>query len=170
MQKGRGCYYKSMYRYRWWVGGIVGCALGALAIFVWQSGQPKSLLPAGVAQKIHGFSPYFYKNIPAGYTADLKHLVYDNGVLMVSLTKDGASPIVLTEQAAANLSADDLQQNGEPVQNTVAAASINNVEGRFVGTMFAKNEHTLILLTSTSNNDAAKSDITALLRGLQPLR
>jgi len=159
-----------MYRYRWWVGGIIGCVLGLLAIFVWQSSQPKSLLPADVAQKIHGFTPYFYKSIPAGYTADLKHLVYDNGVLMVSLTKDGGSPVVLTEQAATNLSTQDLQQNGEPVQNTAASASINDVEGRFVGTMYAKNDHTLILLTSTSNTDAAKSDITLLLRALQPLR
>lgn len=168
---GRGWYYKSMYRYRWWMAGIVGCILVLLGILAWQSSQSQSLLPANIAQKIHGFTPYFYKKFPAGYTADLKRIVYDNGVLMVSLTKDGGSPVVITEQAiSANLSMQSLQQNGEAVQNTAAPASINDVEDRFVGTMIAQNDHTLILITATSNDDAVKSDITLLLRGLQPLR
>lgn len=159
-----------MYRYRWWFAGIIVCVLGALVFWGWQWSQPQSLLPTDIAQKIHGFTPYFYKNVPAGYTVDLKSIVYDNGVLMVPLTKGGGSPIILTEQAvSAKLSAQDLQQNGESVAGTVATATINNVEGRFVGTMLVQNNHTLILMSASSNNDAVKDDLTSLLRGLQTI-
>lgn len=145
-------------------------ALTATGAFIWIQRPATSLLPALIAQKTTTFTPYFYfDKIPAGYSLDTIHISFDDDVLIMPLKKAGSPPIILTEQAIAdNLSQEEVQKNGEAISGTASPATINKVEGRLVGTMFASDHKTLILLTTATNTN--EDDLMALLRELKPLR
>lgn len=135
-----------------------------------RANQNRSLLPARVVQQARDFTPYFYLNsIPAGYALDTTHISTDAGILIVPLTSQGRPTIVLTEQRLPDNAAHlGIQDNGQKVTGTNAPATINDVEGRLVGTMVVDSQKTLIFLNAPGNAD--KGDITALLRGLQPIQ
>jgi hypothetical protein len=149
---------------------ILLALLIAGGLFSWFGrGQPNGLLPAGLTKHITSFTPYFFKsNIPAGYAVDTGHTQYSEGTLFITLTKAGQPSLVLTEQPMpSNLTDQDIQQNSSSIKNTSDPATINDIEGRLVGTMVARARNTLILLNAPGN--ASKDDLTVLLQGLEPL-
>ena len=152
---------------------IILAGLGGGVWAIWNAHrQPETLLPAALLQQAHGFTPYFYAGqIPAEYTLDTSKATIDQGVLIMPLTSAGKPSIVLTEQSApSSVSQQDLQQNGDKVDGTIAPATINDIEGRLLGTMIVadKQGHTLILLNALGN--ANKADLTDLLQGLRPTK
>ncbi len=151
----------------WAVLGLL--LLGTGGFLAWQSLSSEPLLPPEITQKITGFTPYFYeRRVPGGYTVDQSRVLYDGQVLMIPLTKAGVPSIILTEQQLPqNLPDENVQQNGESVTVTTGKATINNVEGRLVGTLLARQHRTLILLSSP--NDTNKDDLKMLLQKLRPI-
>jgi len=161
---------KNTHRHQWLVLALLMIVFIGI-VFVCRITKSTSLLPNSVVSKINGFVPYFYKkDIPNGYSLDEEAISLDHDVLMIPLiTKPDSPTVVLTEQLLpSGLSQQDIQQNGEAVSGTVVPATINTVEGRLVGTMVAKTDHTLILLNAPATVD--KNDIVALIQGLQRLR
>lgn len=151
----------------WLVGAglvVVGVGLGWYFL-----ARPVALLPASITNRIYGFSLYFYEhNIPGGYNVDASQVIYSGQVLMVPLTKPNAPTIVLTEQPLPNIPDDNIQQNGEGVTVSTGKATINNIEGRLVGTLIPSDRHTLILLNAPG--EANKDDLKVLLQELRPLK
>ena len=139
------------------------------SLLFWRIQQPQSLLPEAITAQIQDFTPYFYiKQIPAGYSLDNTRVSFNHGVLIIPLTKPGNATITLNEQKLpTGLSDPDIQQNGEVVEGTISPATINDIEGRLLGTMLASVDHTMVLLNASG--DTTKDDLTALLRGLQPI-
>jgi len=155
-------------RMRWMLimGALV--ALSAAGVLTWRLTRPaSSLLPASITKQVTSFTPYFYFNsIPADYTLDITHASVRDDVMFVPLTRAGSSQVVLTEQLLpSTLHRDDVQQNGNPVDNTLGTATVNNIEGRQLGTMIVGK--TLILLSGST--DTSKEDLIKLLQGLKPL-
>lgn len=173
-ETGRSTNNDVAHRKRWWPYGasiaVASCIAAAvtLALVTNHKHSYASLLPERIATQATTFDPYFYRNkIPAGYTFDDSRISFDQGVLIVPLAKPGSPAITLTEQAApANVTAENLQQNGARVSGTAAPATINDIEGRLLGTMIVSTQQgrTLVLLNAPGNAD--KADLTALLQGL----
>ena len=148
---------------------VILAGLGGGTWAIWNAHrQPATLLPAAMVQQVHDFTPYFYTGqIPAGYTLDTSKASLDQGVLIMPLTNAGKPSVVLTEESMpSSVSQQDLQQNGSKIAGTIAPATINDIEGRLLGTMIVANKRgrTLILLNAPGNTD--KADLTVLLQGL----
>ncbi len=159
-----------------WLAGLLAAVLNGLdvgGVAVWRLHiHPQSLLPAEVAGRVSGFPLYFYsRRIPGGYGLDAGRVSSNEGVLIMPLTKLGGPAITLTEQAMpAKLSDDELQQNGDKVSGTAGPATINDIEGRLVGTMLATQAGQRVLILINAPGSADKADLTALLQGLRPVR
>lgn len=152
---------------------LIGVGLLLLAtgwLLAWQLTKSPTLLPAATTQQITGFTPYFYNNsVPAGYTFDPAALRFTNGILVATLTKQGAPSITMTQQRLpADLTDDAIQQNAETVATNVGKASINTIEGRLLGSFIVRDRNTLILFNCSG--DANKDDIRALLQNLVAAR
>jgi hypothetical protein len=153
------------------IGWIIAAVIAVIALVgagVWFfTRPPTSLLPPEVAHKLSGYHLYFYTDkIPAGYTMDPASITAEHNILIVPFTRDDGSRIVLTEQAMpAGMSGEDVQQNGTAVRDTVGKSSINEVEGRMVGTMLSPDRKTLVLFNAPGNTN--KDDLTALLQALR---
>lgn len=150
---------------------LLFAALAVSGFMAWKANQSRPLLPDSIARQITGFTPYFfYDEIPGGYSLDEKSISFDDGIVIIPLTKPGSPPVVLTEQPLPdNLSPDLLQEKeSEKVKNTAAPAIINKVEGRLVGIMTSR-EHRLLLLINAPGN-LHTEDIAELLQGLKPTK
>lgn len=155
---------------------VVGVALLFICLvlswwFFWKPNQSHSLLPATVAKQITNFTPYFFfDKIPDSYSLDEKNISFDDGVVIMSLTKPHNPTLVLTEQTLpTNLPPNLLQEkDSEKVKNTAAPAIINKVEGRFVGIMTSQ-EHELLLIINAPGNMRTE-DISSFLQALKPVK
>ena len=151
--------------------GLAGLAVSLVGLgwaFGWQTPNKSSLLPRNITQQITSFTPYFYEQqVPSGYIMDQSKVVYKDQILMVPLQKANAATIVLTEQPMPpKLPDEHIQQNGEDVSVDTGKATINDIEGRLVGTLITRDRQTLILLSSVG--EAGKDDIKTLLQKLVP--
>lgn len=139
--------------------------------FFWRPNQPHSLLPTTIAKQITNFTPYFFfDKIPDGYSLDEKNISFDQGIIIIPLTKSGSPTIVLTEQVLpSNLSQDLLEQeDSKKIKDAALPAIINKVEGRMVGVMTSKQDRLLLLLNAP---DAVRTeDMTGLLQALKPVK
>jgi len=156
---------------------IVGVAAATIIIAsiasVWSmanNAKPTSLLPVSISSQIHGFTPYFfYKTIPNGYSYDASSTIYDQGVLIAALKGRDGSAVTLTEQAmSSSLTDEKLFGDIEAVGGTDGKATVNDVDGRIVGTMVSSDHKTLVLLTAGQATN--KNDVISLLRGLSPVK
>lgn len=157
---------------RWVVIGVTLCTAAAGGVALWQLNKQQSLLPDSVVKKIGAFTPYFYnQRIPAGYSLDREHTVYDHNVLIVTLTQASDPSVVITEQPLPSDLPEDIAFKGdktEKVETTNGKAVMNDVEGRLVGTMITNDRTTLIIINTT--HKTYKNDMVALLQGLVALR
>ncbi|HZM63519.1 MAG TPA: hypothetical protein VFB59_00110 [Candidatus Saccharimonadales bacterium] len=150
---------------------IIFIVLSSIAVgfLFWKNNPSRSLLPSTVANQIADFTPYFFfDEIPGGYTLDEKSVSFDQNIVIMTLTKPGAPSIVLTEQALPeDLPQDLLAGEGtQKIENTVAPALINNVEGRLVGIMTSE-QHNILLLINASGSTKSE-DVTTMLQALRP--
>ncbi|HSW66648.1 MAG TPA: hypothetical protein VLI54_05925 [Bacillota bacterium] len=132
--------------------------------------QPKSLFPGALARQSNHFVPYFYfDKVPAGYTLDVSKSSANDTALLMTLTKAGEPPLVLSEQQLPDrLSREEIFQNGEKVDVANGRATINSVEGRLVGA-YTPSEHDLLILLNAPGQ-ASKDDMKLLLQALKPVR
>jgi|GEM_PF-2411208 len=149
---------------------IVAALLIGAGFWVWQAMQPKSLMPKDISSQITTFTPYFYfDEVPAGYKLSKSRMEKEFGVALFSLTKLGRPAITMSEQPlSSGLDPNQLLKGGESVRGAAQPATINSVEGRYVGIMVDTSNKTMILLNTT--NDAEKEDLKDLLRGLKPVK
>jgi hypothetical protein len=165
--------HRLLRRYKWLLigtGVVVVLACGGLGAW-WRFIRAVPLLPPAIVSQIHDFTPYFYfHHVSGGYTIDKAHISFESNILMVPLTGPNSSTtVVLTEQSMPpKLSAQDIQFNGTGVDGTIYPATINEIEGRLVGTMIDAKHRTLILISAPEG--VGREDISLLLQGLKPLR
>jgi len=147
---------------------VVLLAVGAFLI--WRTMQPKSLMPKDIKSQITAFQPYFYYDeVPAGYKLADTQLDKEFGVVLFSLTKLGRPAVSISEQPlSSSLDPNQLLKGGESVRGAELPATINSVEGRYVGIMVDTERKTMILLNTTS--EAEKQDLQDLLKGLKPVK
>lgn len=138
-----------------------------LGVVYFRTNKTDLLLPDSVTAQIKDFDVYFYSgSIPAGYSLNKSLVKFEGGVLMARLDKQGGPSVTLTEQMLpAKLTDQEIQQNGTTIHDTAGPATINDVEGRLVGTLISPNRKTLVLLNSPG--DTSKTDLTLLLQGLR---
>lgn len=157
-------------------GIVIGAAVVVLALGVVLAGrlaarpQATSLLPPSIIAQIKSFTPYFYTDaVPAGYSMKTTQISFERDVLIVPLNSPNGPPLVLSEQAMpGNLTPEAVQQNGSPVSTSVGKATINDIEGRLVGTLIPTDKRTLILISGAEKAD--KNALTSLLQQLKPVR
>jgi hypothetical protein len=149
---------------------ILAAVLIGAGFWTWHAMQPKSLMPKDISSQITTFTPYFYfDEVPAGYELSKSRVEKEFGVALFSLTKLGRPAVTLSEQPlSSGLDPNQLLKGGESVRGAAQPATINSVEGRYVGIMVDTKSKTMILLNTT--NDAEKEDLKDLLKGLKPVK
>jgi hypothetical protein len=150
---------------------VVVLVLGiSLASYLAIRPRTAPLLPVNIIAQVSGFTPYFYSGtIPAGFTAKTADISYEQGILLIPLVHPSGTNLVITEQSLpADVTPESIQQNGTPVKTHIGNATINDIEGRLVGTLIPSDKRTLILITATDKSN--KPALTSLLQQLTPIR
>ncbi len=148
-------------------GGIVLLAVGGLGGYgLWKINQPKSLLPRAITKQIDTFTPYFYfDQIPNGYGVEESTIHFEEGVLLIPLTKIGSPSVIISEQPMPDNLPTTIMENGRAVKGTIGKAAITVIEGHPAGVLIAPGQpKTFILLSGIGVQDA---QFEALLQSLK---
>jgi hypothetical protein len=149
--------------------GITVIIIVCLSLALLLPKSSPSMLPPSLQKQAKDFTPYFFEgSIPAGYRLNESQATYDNKVLITPLSRPNGPTITITQQPMpSKLSENNLLANGEKLQTDAGPATLNDVEGRFVGTIITHDPKVLIIINTP--NDTNKSDVSALMRGLVKL-
>lgn len=152
-------------------GLVVTIILTASGVWWWsQSHQPVSLLPATISEQVPFVTYFFNGSIPNGYSFTPDGVVYSQGLLSVALSKPGSQTITVSQQALpSSLKQSDLLSSNQKVSTPIGQATINDVDGRYLGSIVTNDvSPTLILVSSVDTGN--QNDIIALMKALAKTR
>jgi len=134
---------------------ILGLICTGVILFLkpWHNKTPAvAFLPSAIIQRVD-FPVYFYKDaIPDGFHLNESSVVYDQGILIFTLTHPIKQQTVsITEQALPAQFKDSATVGDNKVTGAEGSATVSFREGRTVGTLITKDKKTFVNLNSSDS-------------------